>query len=659
MRNAHATGVGFLHVLEVMGSRSPEATDKAVSSRFFVHIIEQQYTPFESCARHEFREIFMKTKLFTIILVLLTVTLRTVAASTSTNESVVVYNEPFSSGQGDFTIVNKELSGVSYVWKWKSADYGIVASAYVSGTSYATESWLISPEISLENTSTAILSFDHAVNKGVPTNLKVKISDDGGNSWSELTISQWPEGTNWTFTNASASLTNYVGHIVNIAFCYKSTTSICPQWEVKNFKISAEENSDPPTPVSGRVQIGDLYYNLNSITQTAEVTSKPSDSYSGNITIPETIKFNSVSYSVTSIGSSAFSGCSGLMSITIPNSVIVIGGGAFYGCSSLTSIEIPNSVTEIVDCAFYGCSSLTSVAIGNSVTYIGDHAFKNCSHIKAIYYTESLENWIHNSWSPTAIASAYDLYIQDNRVTDITLPNNVTSIRYGAFNGCSSLTSIEIPNSVTSIDGYAFYNCSALTSVTIPNSVTNIGEYAFCRCSALTSVKFNRGLKVINSSAFRSCISLTNIRLPYGLETLYDNVFRGCDKVTIISIPSTLGFIGNGALQCPSVEKIYNYAKEPQYMDENYYGSNYLGTVRSVLGLAKLYVPKSSIESYKEASIWRFFGEILPLETPEDQGNSIANVPFAEKMATKTIQNGQLFIQRGKEVFNATGVRVK
>ena len=209
------------------------------------------------------------------------------------------------------------------------------------------------------------------------------------------------------------------------------------------------------------VVIDGIYYKLNKSNKTAKVTycgeytSSYSNEYSGSVTIPETITYNSEIYSVTSIGSSAFSGCSGLTSVTIPNSVTFIGEYAFYGCSGLTSVTIGESVTSISEYAFYGCSGLTSVTIGESVTSIGGGAFYNCS-----------------------------------RLTSVTIPNSVTSIGYKAFNGCSGLTSVTIPNSVTSIGEDAFYNCSGLTSVTIGESVTSIGDYAFFYCYRLTKVNY-------------------------------------------------------------------------------------------------------------------------------------------------------------------------
>ena len=157
--------------------------------------------------------------------------------------------------------------------------------------------------------------------------------------------------------------------------------------------------------------------------------------------------------SVTSIGTRAFMGCSGLSSVIIPNSVTSIGNEAFMGCSGLTSITIPNSVTSIGYRIFCQCSGLTSVTIPNSVTSIGNEAFFGCSGL-----------------------------------TSINIPNSVTSIGRSSFECCWGLTSVIFPNSVKTLGKYAFHNCGALTSVTIPNSVTSIGENAFKECKQLTQV---------------------------------------------------------------------------------------------------------------------------------------------------------------------------
>ena len=141
---------------------------------------------------------------------------------------------------------------------------------------------------------------------------------------------------------------------------------------------------------------------------------------------------------------------------TIPQGITSIGDSAFSGCSSLTSISIPDSVTSISDGTFYYCTSLTSVTIPNSVTSIGDSAFADCKFL-----------------------------------TSVSIPDSVTSIGDGAFYACYSLTSITIPDSVTSIGDWAFASCKFLTSVTIPDSVTSIGDGAFLLCPANLTVPRN------------------------------------------------------------------------------------------------------------------------------------------------------------------------
>ena len=285
-------------------------------------------------------------------------------------------------------------------------------------------------------------------------------------------------------------------------------------------------------------KVDGIYYNIISSSEKTVAVTHGSFNYSGNVIIPEQVTYNNDTYSVTTIGDCSFYGCSGLTSVTIPNSVTSIGYRAFESCTGLTSVAIPNSVTSIDYSAFESCTGLTSVTIGNSVTTIGVFAFSGCNALNAVNITD-LPAWYKINFSNKEANPLYfarNLYLNGNLLigestTNLTIPNGITEINAYAFFGFDNLISVTIPNSVTSIGDSAFHGCSGLTSVTIPNSVTSIGSRAFESCDNLKSVIIGAGVLSIGSSAFGETDLTKVVWLPNTPPKGYEYVESKCNYV--------------------------------------------------------------------------------------------------------------------------------
>lgn len=208
-------------------------------------------------------------------------------------------------------------------------------------------------------------------------------------------------------------------------------------------------------------------YRING--ETAEIgygngRSAISTNTTGSLTIPTTLGGKPV----TSIGAYAFSGCSGLTGVTIPDGVMSIGKNAFARCRGLTSMTIPDSVTNVTAGAFSSCPNISSLTIPQCVC--ADRLSK--------------------------------VFSAKKKITDIVISPGVTNIGDHAFSYCSALRSVTIPDGVTCIGKEAFYSCGKLTSVTIPDGVTSIGELAFFLCVRLTVVEIPSSVTTIGRKAF-------------------------------------------------------------------------------------------------------------------------------------------------------------
>ena len=399
------------------------------------------------------------------------------------------------------------------------------------------------------------------------------------------------------------------------------------------------------TSASAYVKIDGIYYDIYS-DKTAAVISG-GEKYSGEVVIPSSITVKGQEYTVTSIGKSAFDDCSGLTSVTIPNSVTSIGDKAFNYCTGLTSVTIPNSVTSIGNSAFWGCSGLTSVTIPNSVTSIGGSVFSLCSKLEDIIIVNNMFVHLPETYSghysiPENISQIIGGAFYNCRgLTSITIPNSVTSIGNSAFKGCSSLTSVTIPNSVTSIVTSAFSQCTGLTSVTIPNSVTSIGGWAFEFCTGLTSLTIPNSVTSIGSSAFDNCRIeelyydcsinpmigtdyLKKLTIGDNISVVYD--YFSSSPLRKITLGKNVTQIRAEAFKSSQIEDFTVTGKEPPYLYPNVFGTQDLSK-------ATLNVPESKIEYYQTTEPWSLFGKVLTLsgETPKDPEKcSTPSILFSE-----------------------------
>lgn len=342
-------------------------------------------------------------------------------------------------------------------------------------------------------------------------------------------------------------------------------------------------------------EVDGIFYKINRTDNTAYVTykgnsySEYSGEYSGNVVIPESVKYSSRVYNVTGIDEYAFYNCIQLTSVAIGHNVTSVGKRAFDACFNLANVEIGNSVTDIGDYAFSNCTRLTSIEIGSSVTNIGYGTFSGCSSLASIKIPASVTRIYNLTFS--GCTSLKDLRIEDGntvlslvtygsaadgkgffndcpletlylgrdikydssssygyspfngkyRLTSVTIGDCVTNIGKMMFQGCLYLTNLKIGNSVTSIADYAFNECSGLRSIELPASVKSIGEWAFRCCSGLTELEIPEGVTSIGDKAFYDCFNLTgvisNIHAE-GLFALSSYVFSGVDKnACILYVP--------------------------------------------------------------------------------------------------------------------------
>jgi len=342
----------------------------------------------------------------------------------------------------------------------------------------------------------------------------------------------------WVFSELRFTLINN-GAAYSVSANYKAITNVA---------IPATYNGLPVTAIDNGAFIECT--GLTTITIPDSVTSIGRSAFIDCTSLTSII----IPDSVTSIDEMAFIRCTSLTTITIPASVGSIGYQVFAGCISLTNITIPTSVTSFGYGAFENCSSLTSITIPASVTSIdGDSVFRNCTSLTAITVDNSNPNYASEGGVLYNKAKTELIIAPEGIKGSYIIPEGVTFI--GGFSGCTGLTAITIPASVTSLVSDAFYDCNSLTNIIINTdkvsawgtrlpadnlTVTfnaNIGADAFYDCTRLISVTIAETVTSIGSSAFRGCTGLTSITIPDSVTSISWGTIYGCTNLTSITLP--------------------------------------------------------------------------------------------------------------------------
>ncbi len=431
-----------------------------------------------------------------------------------------------------------------------------------------------------------------------------------------------------------------------------------------------------------------IYYNITSDTlpYTVEVTYKAlydSTSYSGAVSIPSLVNYDTKTYVVTRIGDCAFLKNKNLTSIILSDSILNIGMSAFRNCLFLTAITFSNSLETIESFAFYGCDALLSITIPASLKSIGREAFMFCGKLQSItvdtnsLYFKSIDGILYD----------YDIrnliLCGSAKTGTVTIPNTVSCINEYAFYLCRGLTSIVLPLSLKDIGKFAIANCTGLTQITIPDSVLNIGIAAFtgdtniktlyfnavncnrplfletnnritnvflgenviripgafcANCQLLTTVTIPKSVKFIGGYAFSSCTGLTSIDIPDSVIVIGNGAFADCINLRSVTIGVSVDSIEDNAFsEDKAIKEIIIKAETPPHTQDF--------TFYRMSSDVSIYVPCGSTDLYRSDANWSYYQNIIGLMPYDLQITPNDPMMGSIKYIQKKCENDTVIIQ--------------
>lgn len=344
-------------------------------------------------------------------------------------------------------------------------------------------------------------------------------------------------------------------------------------------------------------EVDGIYYGLKTSDMSAYVTYNSSDPYTGNITVPETVTYNTKQLTVTAIGESAFKQCGDLISVSLPSSIKSIGNSAFSS-SGIVTITIPEGITAINQYTFSGCKSLKKVVLPNSIEKIDESAFESSS-IEEINFPEGLKSI--ETWA----------FLWCDSLKEIILPNSLTDLGSGVFCGCTSVKRITIGSGLNKLGSEVFRQCISVSSLRIPSNIKYMNNDCLKWCSGMDSLIFDNGDQAISFTYSSSGTS------PGGASAKYVYLGRNINASQIsdmlyypfrfasvkdVSFGSNYSDNDNLVTKTPNIERISSHNCSPSPIDN--FPTNVYANI-------PLYVPVGTKALYENTNGWKNFFNII------------------------------------------------